>query len=145
MIQLSKTLLHTPTGLILVLYRSATHPHYAGHPDLPGGEAGPSEDPQLAAARELQEETGIVIPPAEFQLVKQQSETENLVYLLYQATINSAAPLITLSWEHSRYDWLTPAQIIIQPPPVNSDTYYEMVLSYLQNPTKPTKTNNLVI
>jgi len=138
MIHLSKTILQTSTGLILVLYRSPTHPNYAGHPDLPGGEAGPNEDPQLAAARELQEETGIVIPPAKFQIVKQLSETEDLVYLLYQVTIEGNAPSISLSWEHSAYNWLSPAQIISQPAPANIDTYYEMVLSYLQNPLKPT-------
>ena len=48
-------------GLYLVLYRSNTHPLFPGHIDFPGGEVEPEEIPEVAVAREIQEETGLLV------------------------------------------------------------------------------------
>ena len=57
----AKTLVRNSEGLYLVLYRSNTHPLFPEHIDFPGGEVEPEEIPEAAVAREIQEETGLLV------------------------------------------------------------------------------------
>ncbi|NDC22389.1 NUDIX hydrolase, partial [bacterium] len=65
----AKTLIKDANGLILVLHRSKTHPKFAEHFDLPGGEVEKNEKWPEAAAREVLEETGIIIDSTKFKQI----------------------------------------------------------------------------
>jgi|GEM_PF-6930007 len=43
-----------------------------------------------------------------------------------------AVPIVTLSWEHSAYFWLTPAELLARRLPKDADDYYLDVLDYLK-------------
>ncbi len=49
----AKTLLFDKNKRVLILYRGHTHPRYAHHPDLPGGEVEQGESPVEAISREI--------------------------------------------------------------------------------------------
>lgn len=67
--QSAKALIRDGDGKILVLYRSATHPHLAHDIDLPGGEIDRGEMAVDGLVREIVEETTLVVELSNDDLV----------------------------------------------------------------------------
>ncbi|MCA9344569.1 NUDIX hydrolase [Candidatus Saccharibacteria bacterium] len=127
---IAKVLLYGPKNQILLLQRSNSHPYYALQPDIPGGEVERGETNNVAVARELEEETGVSLPPSNFTQVHEQQVTQQKKYLIFQAAIKEF-PKITLSWEHINYSWGLVEDMLSVELPKDIDNYYEMVIKYL--------------
>ena len=129
----AKTLLADPSGRYLLLRRSGTHPRYAYHLDLPGGEVDADELHLEAGAREIAEETGIMISPSNLHEVYRKQVTPTKTYLVLEGTLPAGDPDMTISWEHDEYYWLTPDELVTAERPVGMDDYMGTVLEYLEN------------
>src|SRR5665213_16405 len=108
-IPIAKAVIIDADNSMLVLRRSQTHATMAGRADLPGGLIEPDEEPANAVAREINEETGLVLKISDLHLVYAGAEVhsdENRVRLLYLAKLDLVQPKITISWEHEASDWL---------------------------------------
>lgn len=93
----------------LVLYRSDTHPYQPHEPDLPGGVIELSEDTEDGLAREIIEETGLVVSSEKLTLIYTLTHDyfgRSISRFLYAARIEHEEPVINLSWEHEHYEWL---------------------------------------
>jgi 8-oxo-dGTP pyrophosphatase MutT (NUDIX family) len=97
----------------LVLYRSGTHPRWPHDVDLPGGVVGDEghegEDFIAAVRREVEEETGIVVPEENCRLVdtwwhefKKDKWRQRGLALCEVA----GRPEVKISWEHERHEWV---------------------------------------
>ena len=128
----AKTLVRNSEGLYLVLYRSNTHPLFPGHIDFPGGEVEPEETPEAAVAREIQEETGLLVDPNKLKklFAKQHRQT---THILFEATLAEPDAKIALSWEHKDYRWITPEELKRLPKFPGADPYYTDAVDYLSN------------
>lgn len=117
-------------GLCLVLYRSNTHPLFPGHIDFPGGEVEPEETPEVAVAREIQEETGLSVDPNKLNklFAKQYRQT---THVLFEAKLTEPDAKVALSWEHKSYRWITPEELKSLPKFPGADPYYMEVVDYL--------------
>lgn len=109
-IHVAKALIVDAEDNCLILRRSGTHPHAAHKPDLPGGQLDDNESPTEAVVREIQEETGLDVLPAQVQLLFATTEWEqerdrNLVRLLYVAHLPAVKPEVHISWEHEEATW----------------------------------------
>ena len=107
----SKVLLINGNNEVLIL-KNGVHkmsPHRSFRPDIPGGMVDPGESGHEAVMRELWEETGIQLKPADFALVYTgtafyEKTNESVTKELYIAR-TSDVPEVTLSWEHASYHW----------------------------------------
>lgn len=93
----------------LVLYRSDTHPHQAHEPDLPGGIIKLGENVELGLAREITEETGLIVEPEKLALVYTLTHDffgRSVSRFLYAARVDHTKSVVTISWEHESYEWL---------------------------------------
>lgn len=126
----AKALVRNSEGLYLVLYRSNTHPLFPGHIDFPGGEVEPEEIPKAAVAREIQEETGLLVDPNKLKklFTKQYRQT---THMLFEAKLAEPDAKIALSWEHESYRWITPEELKRLPRFPGADPYYMDVVDYL--------------
>ncbi len=127
----AKALIKDKGGRILVLFRSDSHPLYAGHPDFPGGEVEMNETGMDGVIREIYEETGIRILHENLKLVIQNYNNDHTSYEAYSAFLQDDSPIITLSWEHTEYTWLTRQELLAMPLPAGVDDYYQMVIDNL--------------
>lgn len=96
-------------ALVLTLGEHKEQPEKSYLPDLPGGLVDPGETELDAVVREVREETGIDLSAETYQLVYAgtayfDSANKSVTKSLYIAHINST-PNVTLSWEHSAYEW----------------------------------------
>jgi 8-oxo-dGTP pyrophosphatase MutT (NUDIX family) len=123
--QVAKLVLINTDNNYLLLYRSA-HPTFGDDPDLPGGTIDPGEQPLAAMVREVWEEAGITIDPSAVRLLYQGTEysTHGTEYSLYTTTID-ATPAVTLSWEHSSFEWLS-REAFLQKAGGAQDTFMQM-------------------
>jgi mutator protein MutT len=122
----AKVLIVDEQNRYLMMWRS-DHPHFGEDPDLPGGTIEAGESPSLAAVREVEEEAGIIIQESDLILLydgKEFSHHEN-EYSLYMVKMNPS-PEIKLSWEHSKYEWLSRKAFLNKAKSAN-DTYMHMV------------------
>jgi 8-oxo-dGTP pyrophosphatase MutT (NUDIX family) len=104
--QVAKLIICDRDNKYLLLYRS-NHPSFPYDPDLPGGTVEDNEEPSHAVIRELSEETGISLGAAALEkLYESASYNNGYVYHLYRTQLNNH-PSISISWEHSRYEWLS--------------------------------------
>jgi 8-oxo-dGTP pyrophosphatase MutT (NUDIX family) len=118
------------SGKHLLLYRSA-HPAFGDDPDLPGGTLEEGESVRETMVREVDEELGVAIDEADIREIYagadySRGETH---YSLFIAEVSSR-PQITLSWEHSSYEWIDRDSFLEKAKGAN-DTYMHMVYSVL--------------
>lgn len=102
--------------LILTGSKWEERPDRSEKPDLPGGVVEAGESPEQGCAREVHEEAGITVDPAELMLVHAFSfisdrDKAGINRLIYFAEIEGE-PAVTLSWEHSAYHWLTAEEVL---------------------------------
>ena len=128
----AKALVRSSEGLCLVLHRGNTHPRFPGHIDFPGGEVEPEETPEVAVAREIQEETGLSVDPNKLKklFAKQYRQT---THMLFEAKLTEPDAKVALSWEHKSYRWITPEELKSLPKFSDADPYYTDVVDYLAN------------
>jgi 8-oxo-dGTP pyrophosphatase MutT (NUDIX family) len=133
MIIVAKALIFNDKNQILVLKRSETHPMFPLHYDLPGGIGQDGENAAQVAAREIFEETGLVIEPENLEIVRERVVTErDTTQFVLKTTINEFSPKITISWEHAMYIWLSPKEILSLPAPERPDSFYMLALNYIK-------------
>ena len=125
----AKALVRNSEGLYLVLYRSNTHPLFPEHIDFPGGEVEPEEIPEVAVAREIQEETGLSVNPNKLKklFAKQYRQT---THMLFEAKLAEPDAKVFLSWEHKGYQWITPEELKSLSKFPGADPYYMDVVDY---------------
>lgn len=117
----------------LLLTRN-NHPTFGNDPDLPGGTLESSESPTEALIREVLEETGIRIPSDQIHHCYTGSEysKQGTIYSLYRTQLTSQPP-VTVSWEHTTYDWLKLDAFLHRVSSAN-DRYMHMVHDTLIEP-----------
>ena len=128
----AKALVRNSKGLYLVLYRGNTHPLFPGHIDFPGGEVEPEEIPEAAVAREIQEETGLLVDPKKLKKLFTK-QYQQATHVLFEAKLTEPDAKVALSWEHKSYRWITPEELKSLPKFSDADPYYTDVVDYLAN------------
>ncbi|MBL8159640.1 NUDIX hydrolase [Candidatus Saccharibacteria bacterium] len=128
----AKAILLDAAGNILVLRRSSTHPLYAYHLDLPGGLVDEGEDPSDAVAREVFEETGLIIDASTLRLGHEDIRpVTNCHYQTYIGRLPEKEPDVAISWEHDQHRWLTPREFVNDELPDGVDPHYRMAVEFL--------------
>jgi hypothetical protein len=92
-----------PDGDVLLLRRSAKEANYSGHWALPGGGVEDGETPELGAAREAKEETGVDVDPKSFKLLDRSMTPTGTAFHTFAAPSKKFVP--SLNTEHSGYAW----------------------------------------
>ena len=125
--EVAKVLIKNHADGRYLLLRRANHPRFGDDIDLPGGTVEPNEAVLDAVIREVKEEIGAILAPNTLRHLYHGDEysLHDTIYNLY-ATELSAAPNITLSWEHSSYAWWTREELIAACRSA-ADTYMQMV------------------
>jgi 8-oxo-dGTP diphosphatase len=118
---------------ILILTRGSTHPIFANHYDLPGGEVEQGEDNETGIIREIKEEIGLDILPSKISLLFDKTVNASLIHILYGYQLDESEPSFTISWEHSSYIWVDEELLLKEKLPENVDPYYKDVIEYLVN------------
>lgn len=113
------------------MYRS-NHPVYGNDPDIPGGTLEEGELPLDALVREVDEETRVVVTPTAAKEVYSGTNYSagGTCYILYTCRFDHT-PKITMSWEHSAYEWLDRNEFLAKANSAN-DTYMHMVYDVLK-------------
>jgi 8-oxo-dGTP pyrophosphatase MutT (NUDIX family) len=124
--KVSKVLIIDEQNNYLMMWRS-DHPNFPNDPDLPGGTIEADESPEVAAAREVEEEAGILITPSELTHLYTGTEysTHQTEYSLYSINVTTR-PSVTISWEHASYEWLS-RDAFLNAAKNSADTYMHMV------------------
>lgn len=119
-------------GKHLLMYRS-DHPTFGKDPDLPGGTLEDGEYPLETMIREVYEEAAIEIVESAVCQVYEGSDysAHNTQYSLFVATLE-ARPAVTMSWEHSAYEWLDREEFLEKAKGAN-DTFMHMVHDVLMD------------
>jgi mutator protein MutT len=130
--QVAKVVLVDNQNKYLMMYRS-DHPTLGNDPDLPGGLVEKGESPAEAMQREVAEEAGVTIDLEKADLIYKGAEfsEHETTYWLYMAKLEKR-PVITMSWEHSSYEWLS-RDDFLQKSKGAKDTYMHMVYAELKN------------
>lgn len=113
----------------LMMYRS-NHPMFGRDADLPGGAVEPGEEIKDALLRELQEEVGVTIHEAQEVYAGFDYSTHGTHKSLFVAYVEER-PKITISWEHSRYEWISRADFLRAAKHAKDD-YMHMVHDVMQ-------------
>ena len=97
---------------VLILHRSAVETGWSGYWEIPGGKRNLNETSLAALARELHEETGVVLPqdalPCHvFDYCSELSSPAVLdrTQVTFAARLRGRRPRVRLSKEHDSYDW----------------------------------------
>lgn len=123
--KVAKVILVDDKGFYLLLYRN-DHPIFGNDPDLPGGKNENHETEKQTVFREVIEETGINIKDALLKRLYSGTEysQHNTHYSLFITQLKSR-PTVTLSWEHSYYEWVT-REVFLEKSKNAVDTYMHM-------------------
>jgi 8-oxo-dGTP pyrophosphatase MutT (NUDIX family) len=110
----------------LMMFRSA-HPNFGIEPDLPGGTLEAGEEPLETMVREVYEEAGVTIDGASAQKLYEGTDysAHKTQYSLYLVKLDHR-PTVTMSWEHSSYEWLDREDFLEKARSAN-DTYIHKV------------------
>lgn len=124
--QVAKLVIVDDQDKYLLMYRS-DHPVFGQDPDLPGGTLEDGEEPLQTMLREALEEADVTVDPASVELVYSGAEysRRGTHYSLFRAKLG-IRPKITMSWEHSAYEWLDRADFLAKTKSAK-DTYMHMV------------------
>ena len=93
-----------PRGEVLVVRRASD-----GGWELPGGRLGAHEDPEEGARREIEEETGLDVPIGRPVHVCSWRNDDDRGRLAAYFRCEAERRRVTLSDEHTDYEWLSPA------------------------------------
>jgi len=133
-----KALIRDANDNVLVLYRSMTHPKYAGHADLPGGEVEDGEENVAALIREISEETGLNASKENLEKIfEKENGVEDgmtyvdVLYMLNVATIT--AEEIQLSWEHMSCEVMSFGDFLQMELPEGVDPYFRNAWEWLND------------
>lgn len=103
----AKVVLFRDDGKTLMLRRSKTAPYRPGELDTAGGMVDEGEDFIAAAVREVQEEAGLKLDPADAKLVFAESGLRNdtpTTWLFFVAKVTDTG--LKLSPEHEAANWM---------------------------------------
>lgn len=131
MINVAKIAIVNESNKYLLLYRDG-HPEYGNDPDLLGGIIENDETLIEAMVREADEEAGVKINHSDVRQVYEGTaySPHGYNYSLYVGKLNHT-PDITISWEHSEYEWLDRDAFLEKAKGAN-DTYMHMVYDVLK-------------
>lgn len=126
MMQVAKLVVIDDGDNYLLMHRN-DHPAFSNDPDLPGGTVESGESVLAAVIREADEEAGLSIDQEAVKKLYEGTEysVHNMNYFLYVAKLTKR-PEVTISWEHSTFDWLTRDQFLNKAKNAK-DTYMHMV------------------
>ena len=127
----AKIIIRDRDSRILVLTRGESHPKFAKHLDFPGGEVELNESSKSGIIREVREETSLVLNASKIKLLFKKKVHFGLTHLLYSYQLNEVEPVLTISWEHSLYEWVDKHKLLKQKIPLKVDPYYREVINYL--------------
>lgn len=119
-------------GQILLHKRSGTN-YMNGYYDVPSGHAEEDETFSFAAARELKEETGLIVKPKDlkfievFQVRKEKMELHDYVHFFFMATRWKGIPKIMEPDKASEMRWFSVRKL-----PLNIIPYLKVALSNLK-------------
>jgi len=102
----AKVLIINDTNEVLMLRRSSVDERRPGELDYPGGGVDRGEDITAGACREVLEEVGITRAVEDLYLIYAGTQivgSDSVTRLLYWTRLHD--PAITLSFEHSAYQW----------------------------------------
>ena len=135
MYKVAKLLLVDSEDNHLVLVRS-DHPRFGSDIDLPGGTLEEGESLLETMVREVEEEIGITVNPNDAIKLYEGDEfsTRGTRYVLFTMQVQNQ-PDVTVSWEHSSYEWIPRAELIHRSKAAN-DTYMHMVHHAVTNANK---------
>lgn len=108
----------------LMMYRS-DHPMFGTDADLPGGTIEEGESAKIGLLRELQEEIGVTMDDAQEIYSGFDYTTHGTHKTLYVTRVDER-PEITISWEHSGYEWI-PRDHFLEKSIHAKDDYMHMV------------------
>lgn len=122
----AKLLMIDPEDKYLLMHRS-DHPTFGKDPDLPGGTLEDGETLLETMLREVREEVGVTIDEKNVLEVYSGTDysTHGTHYALFVSKLN-VRPKITMSWEHSSYEWCERDEFIQKAGNAN-DTFMHMV------------------
>jgi len=132
--QVAKVLIIDNDGCHLLMTRS-NHPTFLNDPDLPGGTIEEGEQVLEAALREVEEEAGILLYPTDVvhAYTGDSYSTHGTEHSLYIARV-AQRPIVTMSWEHSSYAWVSQEEFLEQARTAN-DNYMHMVHDVISGAT----------
>ena len=110
-----KIILYRNDGNVLALRKSKTHPTKPLWWDLPGGQLEYGEEARESILRELEEETGIegaAVEPKILDVISAFNEQEEFWVVCGYYSEVSLDTVIELSYEHDKYEWITPDEFL---------------------------------
>lgn len=112
------------------------HPAFGNDPDLPGGTLEVGESTQETMLREVEEEIGVKMNVNNVKEIYAGTDysTSGTYYALYVAAVAERPP-VTLSWEHSSYEWM-PRTAFIEKATNAKDAYMHMVANVVRSAVK---------